>query len=684
MRWLALFILLTTQASAQTAKNAALTAAFTAGAQGDWAGAYGLVGHDALGRDLVTWTRLRDGDGTFADYVAFVTSRPDWPGLDRLRARGEAAIDKGADADAVIGFFADQPPQTGEGALRLAEAWFVEGQPDRAKEVLRDAWLELGLTDDGQAAMIGAFPDLLAPFHAERVDAMLWRARSADATRMLPLLTADQRALAEARIAFIRKTGDVVARLAAVPAALESNPGLAYDHYAFLADRGDWTDAAAILTERSVSAASLGDPFRWSGYRRVLARWAMREGRADDAYALASQHYLTAGEAFADLEWLAGYISLRYLNNPAQALRHFQTFTGSVDSPISEGRGGYWLGRTYEVLGDPDAAAAAFAEAAQHQTGFYGLLAAERLGLPLDPALAGREQFADWRGSPLLNADLTRAGLSLLAADQRGSAVLFFARLGQTLNRAELGQLGGMLAAMNEPFFEVLVGKAAAARGMIIPALYFPLHDLAKLDLPVPPELALSIARRESEFNAVVGSPVGALGLMQLMPGTAEDVAKGLGLPYSRARLTADWEYNARLGSTYLAGLVESFGYSPVQIAAGYNAGPSRPRQWMDERGDPRLGEVDVVDWIEAIPFRETRNYVQRVTESIPVYRARLSGQTGPVEFTRLLIGSKPVIRPLARPDRDVIPVSDAPANPVAPVAPTGPSVIRPLPRPGG
>jgi soluble lytic murein transglycosylase len=173
------------------------------------------------------------------------------------------------------------------------------------------------------------------------------------------------------------------------------------------------------------------------------------------------------------------------------------------------------------------------------------------------------------------------------------------------------------------------------------------------MDLPVDPALALSIARRESEFNTGIASPVGALGLMQVMPATAEEVAGWLNLPYSRARLTSDWQYNATLGAAYLAYLQDEFGPSPVMIAAGYNAGPSRPRAWIRERGDPRLRQMDVVDWIEHIPFVETRNYVQRVTESLPVYQARLSGQAGPVQFTALLIGQKPVLRPVARPVRD-------------------------------
>ena len=197
---------------------------------------------------------------------------------------------------------------------------------------------------------------------------------------------------------------------------------------------------------------------------------------------------------------------------------------------------------------------------------------------------------------------------------------------------------------------------------------------MADLDLPVEPALALAIARQESEFRTDAGSSVGALGLMQLMPATAQEVASWVDLPFSRGRLTSDWEYNATLGSRYLAFLEDEFGDTPVVIAAGYNAGPSRPKQWMDERGDPRRNftnpdPVDVVDWIEHIPFRETRNYVMRVTEGIPVYRARLSGQIGPVEFTDILIGAAPVVRPISRPtSATATPSLNAP-QPIRPVA---------------
>lgn len=670
-------------------------AAFAAGADGDWDAAYALIGTDPLARDLLTWTRLRDGDGTFGDYLAFVAARPDWPGMDRLRARGEEVIEKGTDPQLILRWFAGQTPQTGEGATRLAEALYATGNGPRAATVLREAWLGLGLSDEGHAAMMEAFPDVLRPWHAGRTDAMLWRWRTSDATRMLPLLAPDARALAAARIAYITGTG-VDAAVKAVPQALRNDPGLAYDRYNWLAGRGRNSEAIALLLARTDDPAKLVQPWRWAGWRRQLARFDMRQGNYDEAYKLASHHHLTPddGESYADLEWLSGYIALRFLHDPATALRHFDALEAAVDSPISEGRAGYWVGRAADALGDGARADAAYTRAAANQTSFYGLLAAEKMGIPLSPALAGSETFPDWHGAAFLNSDITRAGLTLLSAGERGSAVLFFSQLAKGLDRTELGQLGAMFDQMHESFFELMIAKSAVTRGIVIPSMYFPLHDLARKDVPVPRELALAIARRESEFNESVGSPVGALGLMQLMPGTAQDVARDLGLPYSRARLTSDWDYNATLGSAYLAQLEQRFGYSPVMIAAGYNAGPARPDQWIAENGDPRTGDVDIVDWIEAIPFAETRNYVQRVTEAIPIYQARLTGRAGPIHFTDLLRGVKPVIRPQARPDRTAtaatpaVPAAGSPAaaetSPVPPMPPPAPPGIRPLARPGG
>ncbi len=624
-----------------------LRAAFDAAEEGDWETAYEEAGESRIAADLLTWTRLREGEGDFVEAKGFLAARPDWPGLDRLRARAEEAIPEDVAPGDVLAFFEGEEPQTGEGVVRLARAYEAEGlEGDALAEVVK-AWLTLNLTESGHEALLAAYPELLADHHAARTDMLLWRWRRAEAERMLPLLPEGQRAVAEARIALSRGDRDVTEDLAAVPRELRETPGLLYDRYSWHAARGERTDAIALLEAATGSVETLGEPFRWSGWRRSLARWLKREGEHERAYRLAANHFLTEGAALADLEWLAGYIALRHLDAPDVALLHFQSMTAAVETPISLARGHYWTARAQAARGDAAAAQAAYQAAAEHQTAFYGLLASEALGLPLDPGLTG----ADPINPAVPGSDLARAALLLLEAGERGKAVLFFAELGRTIDAEPLAALGVEMVDRDEDYFALLLAKTAQRRGIAIPQILYPIHDLASLDLPAEPALSLAIARQESEFRADAGSPVGALGLMQLMPRTAEEVAGELDLPYSRARLTSDWRYNARLGARYLSNLEGEFGPSPVMIAAGYNAGPSRPRIWIDENGDPRLGVVDVVDWIEDIPFRETRNYVMRVTEAIPIYRARLSGEAGAVTFTGLLVGEKPVIRPRARPE---------------------------------
>jgi len=595
---------------------AAATAAIAAE---DWDLAYALATPEGdIARDLVTWQRLRAGAGTFPDYGRFLAARPDWPGLDRLRAKGEEAITPDTPPAEVVAYFATAKPQTGQGAARLAEALALSGRNDAARDVLREAWLGLGLTDEGQAALMALDATALAPHHVGRTDAMLWRWRTSDAARMLPLLPDDQRLLAEARIALITNAPDRATKVAAVPAALQGHPGLAYDRFNRLAESGDYSDAVSLLMARSGDAAALGEPFRWASWRATLARWAMREGRPQEAYDIATRHHLSGGDQFADLEWVAGYVALSYLDDPARALRHFQTVEMEVTGPISRARGGYWVGRAQEALGDPDAATEAFGRAAQNQTAFYGLLAAERLGLPLDPALAGREAVADWRQAGWLQEPLAQAMLTLLAARDRGTAVLFVARLGQTLERDQIAQLGAMLAQMDEPFLTVLLGKAAVERGIVLPAIYFPLHPLADLDLPVSRELALSIARRESEFNAVVGSPVGALGLMQLMPGTARYTAKVFVEDDGyRAKQIFEPETNIKLGSMYIR-VHTAYAADQIPLAlAGYNAGPAPLKRWFN---DYKGRELDA--WVESITFTQARGYVRKVMTSYIAYTA--------------------------------------------------------------
>ncbi|WP_373354845.1 transglycosylase SLT domain-containing protein [Pseudoroseicyclus sp. CXY001] len=634
--------------------QAAFQSAMPAVAEEQWDIAAALARPDGpVAEALITWMRLRQGTASFPEYPAFLEEHPGWPGLERLRAEGETLISANTAPEAIVAYFDGAPPQTGEGAAKLAEALIALGRLTEAEAALRAGWLELGLDEEGEAAMLEAFGDVLTPLHPARVEAMLWRWRTREAERLLPFLSTSDRALAEARIALIRGAGDADEKVAAVPEALADHPGLAVDRMNRAADDGDYTQAITIMRAHSGSAEALGQPFRWASWRATLTRWLMREGRAEEAYELASTHRMDAeGDLYADLEWLAGFIALSDLGDAARAERHFRAFLEVVSGPISLSRGNYWLARALTAEGDEAGAEAAYRAAAVHQTAYYGLLASEALGLPLDAALGGTG-LPSPVGAAFREGEVGQALELLLPGEDWVTSALFTLRLASDLGEGELRQLAALLEEDERPFLMTILGKAAADRGILIPEAYFPLHPLTGMDLPVAPELALSIARRESEFNQWVGSPVGAQGLMQLMPGTAREVAVRQGLGYDFGRLTSDWRYNATLGSTYLAGLQEEFGPSPVMIAAGYNAGPSRPWQWMEARGDPRDPEagVDVVDWIEHIPFTETRNYVQRVAESLPVYQARLGAPpSGPLHFLALLRGEKPFVRPRARP----------------------------------
>ncbi len=631
--------LLVSPATVHAGKDArALTGVFGAIEAKDWDQAQAL-GQKAgtLAQDLVEWHRLRAGEGTWDDYRRFLEHNWDWPGLPLLRKRGESAIPDNAPPRAVISYFAPQSPRTGRGTLALAKAYLAVGERGDAEVEIVRTWRSMSLKSEERAAFLAAWGKLLKPHHLARLDMLLWRGLTDEARAMEPLVGKDWAALAEARIGLRKNAKGVDDLIKAIPVRLLNDPGLAYERFRWRFRKGRDLDAARLILERSATAATLGEPAKWANGRRQLARALMRAGNGKLAYRVASTHQLSEGSNFADLEWLSGYIALRYLKDPKRALAHFQAFRAAVRSPISLGRAGYWQGRAYEAEGLADKARAAYAFGARYQTSFYGQLAAERAGLPMDPALTGQEAFPDWRQAPFMTSHVLRAGLLLREAGQQRLATRFLVHLASELNPTELGQLADLAQAMGDPHSALMIAKNAARRGIVLPRAYYPLHPLAAEDLPISPELALSIARRESEFNPEVVSQVGARGLMQLMPRTAKRVSEDLGLKFDLDRLLKDWRYNAALGSAYLAGLQKEFGKSPLLVAAGYNAGPSRAREWMKVLGDPRGGRVDMVDWIEHIPFRETRNYVMRVAESLPVYRARLSGKPQPLHLLKEL-----------------------------------------------
>ncbi|WP_191287137.1 lytic transglycosylase domain-containing protein [Aliiroseovarius zhejiangensis] len=604
----------------------------------DWPAALSTAqGGGPLVRDIVEWHRLRRGEGSFEDTRAFLAKHPDWPGLKYLRKQSEESIPHRYDPQKVLAFFKQEPPQTGRGALRHAEALTATGAAEEARAQIILAWTTLSLDEEEHDAFLSRYGDTLKPYHWDRLDMLLWRGDTQDAGWMLPLVDKDHQALAKARLALRKKKDGVDALIAAVPSALADDPGLAYERFLWRASKGRNQDAIDLILTRSNSAASLGKPHLWASWRRVLARWSMREGKAQQAYQLAAFHHLSGGSDQNDLEWIAGYVALRKLNDPVTALEHFQAFRLAVDTPISMGRAGYWLGRAYEASGDAVAAQAAYELGGEYQTSFYGLLAAEKAGLPMDPTLTGNEPFPPFKQARFWGGTVMEAARLLQAAGELYWAERFTVHLAESLNREEIGQLAAWAESVDEPHLQVMIAKQAARVGLTIPRPYYPTPDIGRGNRTVPRALELAIARRESEFDPSVMSGVGARGLMQLMPGTASDMAKRLDMPYSKSRLITDPEYNTRLGSEYLAKLIEDFGMNPVLVSVAYNAGPTRATRWSEQLGDVRAGSTDIIDWIEHIPFRETRNYVMRVAESLPVYRARLTGKTEPLSLSKEL-----------------------------------------------
>ncbi|WP_299644222.1 lytic transglycosylase domain-containing protein [uncultured Ruegeria sp.] len=636
--------LVTAPHSAQADASADLRVGLNEMRKGDWNAALRVSGQrGSVSRDIIVWHWLREGFGSSGDVLVFLERRPDWPGLAWLRRKSEPVF-TGADPDRVLKFYADMPPQTAEGALNYAVALKAKGRIGEAEADIVTAWRTMPMGSGLQKSYLENFATLLKPHHAARLDRMLWDGHLVSAGQMLPLVNSDERKLAEARIALQKRQPGVDTKVSAVPKPLADAPGLAFDRFVWR-DKKELDDSAVdLMLARSTGPDALGEPDKWAEGRRRLARLEMRSGRAARAYDVAANHHMTPemGYGYADLEWLAGFLALRKLNDPATAVRHFQNFLDAVKSPISKGRGGYWLGRAYAELGDAEKAYDAYAMGADYQTSFYGLLAAERIGRSFDSELANPRRAPHWRQAEFADSSVLEAGLLLLKAGEANLSERFLTHLVEGLDPVQASQLGDLVIELQQPHLAVMIAKRAATNGTVLPAAYYPVHPVADMRLPMAKEMTLAIARRESEFDPVVVSGAGARGLMQVMPATAKLVAGELGIlgGHQTGRLTTDWKYNAKLGANYLSGLAADFNGNVVMMAAGYNAGPRRPISWMERYGDPRAGEVDIVDWIETIPFSETRNYVMRVTESLPVYRARLGQAALPIPFSQELIGS--------------------------------------------
>jgi soluble lytic murein transglycosylase len=629
------------QDSAPPARAAGLlSSALDAADQGDWQSARARAAQsESIALDIITWQALRAGEGRFADYVAFLEDKGHWPLINTVAQNAEALLASQSTAE-ILAFFETREPVSEQGWTALVFALRDTGQTSAATALAQRLWREEPMSGESELQLLRSFEMVLAPYHAARVDMFLWRADRNAALRHLDRIVAAEQRVARARIALQESAAGVDALVAAVPDALQNNPGLMHDRFQFRMRAGNHGGAAELILAQSRAAEGLGRAESWGRSRVFLVRSALSDGDFQHAYDLATPHGLDDGLHFVDLEFLAGFLALQHLNRPADALPHFRALQVRSTSPITLGRAGYWQGRTQEAMGDMITAQAAYEFGAEHQTSFYGQLAADKLGMTLDPALINGPDYPDWRTTALAQSDLLQAALLLRDAGQWHEArrfILFLAR--QLTEEDDIGALADFMLDLGEPNFALNIAKLAVQNEIVLPRAYFPVTDLAQTALPVPTDLVKAIARRESEFDPAVVSPADARGLMQVLPGTGQMMARKLNVPFEASDLTRNPGLNARLGAAYLAELRDEFGPSLALVAAGYNAGPGRPRQWIPRFGDPRDVSVDVVTWVESVPFAETRNYIMRVAESLVVYRSRLAGTPQPIQMEQLLRG---------------------------------------------
>ena len=587
---------------------------------------------DPLMDAVVQWDRLRRDPGptSFAEIAAFLRAHRGWPAEATLRKRAEKLIDASVSPRARLDYFRDFPPLSGLALFRLAEARAATGDAVLAATEARAAWLAGGLDAASEAALLATYSSALTPAdHLARADRLVWRGDTAAAARMLPLVPPDYAAVLGVRLAL---RGGGSGAPSAVPEQWRNDAGLTYDLAATAKRRGDIAVARRTMADYAGTPGLVADPEAWLKLRLELARGAMRDGQNDLAYRIAaghrafalgvplSEHGLAARQGLIDSEWLAGWLALRRLDRPAVALTHFERVTDAALTPVSQSRGQYWSGRAADAAGRADARVY-YAAAATHADYYYGQLAAEHLGpalalpaaTPVVPGRGAREAFE--------RDDLVRVVRDLGELGDRGRQTLFMKAL---VERAETPEQQRLLVdlgrALDRPDLGVITGKAARLEGELA------LIDAAYPVLPLPPELAASwtmvhaISRQETQFDRAAVSAANARGLMQLLPATAAEQAARLGLPYGTSRLTDDPVFNVTLGAAYYTRVRDGLGGSNLLAVAAYNAGAGNVRKWLALNGDPRMPGVDLVDWVELIPFQETRDYVQRVLANAVVY----------------------------------------------------------------
>lgn len=592
---------------------------------------------DPIARKLVDWVALRLAPESvgFDRAAAFLRESPDWPSVGTIRRRVEALLYHARREPAFVrSFFGQQRPITGEGKLALARALLATGDRNGAQNLVRMAWHRDDFPASIENETLTAFPGLLGKEdHKARADLLFHQEKAESGLRAAERGGSDIAAMGKARAAALKKASNTGALLNGIPQTLQKDPMALFARMQYFRQKDDYSHAARALLDAPRDPAKLGDTDDWWREARLIVRKMLDAGDPKTAYRVAVHAGLPESENYkADQQFTAGWVALRFLNDPATAIKHFSNFDGFSKHPVTLGRGFYWLGRAHEAANQRQAAQGAYQRAANFTTTYYGQLARARLGMkdlplhrPLEPTAQDRTSFA--RNEPVQALKL------LYAADERNLTIPFYVDYAERLKDEAAFLLLGAIAYDNrDPRGMVLVGKTAYQNGIQLDTIAYPVFgipDIPASNPPVDKSVIYAIARQESQFHQGAESTAKAYGLMQVIQSTARNIAKRMNLSFDLNKLRTDPHYNARLGANELGTLLQDYRGSYILTFIGYNAGPGRGRQWIAAYGDPRDPNVDVVDWVERIPISETRFYIQRVMENMQVYKNLFGTERG-------------------------------------------------------
>ncbi len=585
----------------------------------------GRKAEQALPLKAIQWLSYQSATSSagFMEIAEFLRDNRPWPKRAKLREQAEEKLDASVPNHAIIRFFANDPPVSWTGFRHYARALTETARGEEIRGAARRFWVDTLMHHSDEKEFRRDFRQYLDPQdEIDRLETLLWDGHRTSAMRQAKRVSDGYRRLAIARVRLRTRSGGVDGAISKVPANLQNNPGLVYERLRWRRRKGRMDEAIALLDTPDMQ---LSHPELWWKERAILARRAINDGDYPLAYRLAAEHRSTEGAAFAEAEWIAGWVALRYLKDPPKAFPHFERMYKGVGYPVSVSRAAYWAGRAAEEGGQRGIASQWYFSASKHPASFYGQLAAEKIDadkrprLPPEPIIAGdlRDIFE--------RTELPKIIRMLDQIGARQTVRTIVRHLAKDLYEPQtLSMLASLAIDLEREDLAVYTARQAIKHGFILPETGYPNIDpkqtLKLDDLTV----VFGLIRQESGFDRAARSSAGARGLMQLMPATAKAVAGWEKVKYRKSSLTADPAYNMRLGSAYLADLLEKFDGALPLALAGYNAGPHRVTRWMKKYGDPRGKPVEeMIDWMENIPFSETRDYVQRVMENIAVYRQR-------------------------------------------------------------